>query len=183
MDDYKEAGQMADASDFWYQLITKILNTTILENQYENKDGFSLVKKYDDNKIAYEGNVTIPLETAYVELTQKNVILLALGYIKAPEWIAFQVKPDDYRLTDDHFIFDEKKYMLCGIIHYVSQCHYYSDIKFEGSWWRLNDNRDPIKYSSFDEVDQSTLYMLVYTSNVEAMTRNHIFWSVSDLNF
>ena len=100
----------------------------------------------------------------------KGIFLLASDYIKAPEWIAFQLAPNNHGLTDDHFEFDEKLYMLCGIIHYVGRCHYYSDIKLQGSWWRLNDNHDPMKYQSFDYIQQHTIYMLVYTSKPETMT-------------
>lgn len=148
-------------------MIKRSLLDLILKNQYDNKDGFTIVKK-EENKNVCEGNITIPLEFPYVRY-DKGIFLLASDYIKAPEWITFQLAPNSNGLTDDHFQFDAKLYMLCGIIHYVSQCHYYSDIKLQGSWWRLNDNHDPIKYQSFDNIQQPTIYMLVYTAKPETM--------------
>ena len=72
--------------------------------------------------------------------------------------------------------------MLCGIIHYVGQRHYYSNIKLQGSWWRLNDDCDPKKHNSFNIIRQHTICMLVYTSRPEAMTEEHTSWSNLDLN-
>lgn len=172
MTDYEKATQMADASDFWYQLVTTILNENILEKQYENKEGFTIVKK-QGKKLVYEGNITISLPPEF--LGWKGTFLASSEYIRTPEWIAFQLETNNYGFTDDHFEFDDKVYLLCGIIHYVGKCHYYCDIKLEGYWWRLNDNSDPIQYASFNQIEQRTIYMLVYTSKPETMQKN-ITW-------
>jgi len=164
---------MADAGDFWYELVTTILNKRILKNKYENKEGFTMVKR-DKKTLVYEGNTTIPLQPNY--LGNIDVFLGVSKYIRAAEWIAFQLAPNNHGFTDDHFCFDKKVYLLCGIMHYVGQCHYYCDIKLEGSWWKLNDNLDPIRYHSFNDIDQRTIYMLVYTSKPETMTKGTIIW-------